>query len=96
MFAVILFEYADSGFFDADTGATHFLLFAVVLLKMYIGLRMISYSTKEKYMKIKLLFDTFVVDGDQRKMISHSISGPPSRLSASRRDTMDQDMDHIR
>merc|ERR1711970_1394916 len=46
IFSVILLEFASSGFFDANTGAAHFLLFAVVLLKMYIGLRMMSYSTK--------------------------------------------------
>lgn len=96
MFMIILFEFGDSGVLNQHFGISHFLLFSVVLIKLYMGLRMISYSGKEKYNKIKLLFDTFVINGNNDRKMSGSSQIGPNQMSTSRRSTMDQDMDQIR
>jgi len=64
IFCVILFEFAEDGFFS-PTGRAKFLFFAVMAIKVGIGARMVSYSRHATYAKIKKLLDSFVLKDEE-------------------------------
>ena len=67
IFSIILFEFAESGFFSPN-GYAKFLIIAVVLVKMYIGVKMIVASTEKRYGKIQQLLQDRVFDDDDDAM----------------------------
>eukprot|EP01083_Nonionella_stella_P179650 638392_1 len=54
IFCIILFEFAESGFFS-PAGHARFLIVVVVLIKIYIGFKVFVCSTKTKYGEIQKL-----------------------------------------
>eukprot|EP01084_Bolivina_argentea_P191036 328163_1 len=56
IFCIILFEFAESGFFS-PVGYAKFLIVGVILVKIYIGLKIIVCSTKKRYEQIKELLE---------------------------------------
>mmetsp|Transcript_41050 Transcript_41050/g.66034 ORF Transcript_41050/g.66034 Transcript_41050/m.66034 type:complete len:309 (-) Transcript_41050:327-1253(-) len=58
IFCVVLFEFAESGFFS-PAGYAKFLIIYVVFLKFVLGIRMVIVSFSQKYDRIKEVFDRY-------------------------------------